>query len=307
MKKQVKIGTRGSKLALYQANLTKSTLEKHFPELSFPLEVIHTKGDKILDVALSKIGDKGLFTKEIEQALLDGHIDLAVHSMKDMPTDFPKYLKLGAVLERGESREALICNRGRKLSELTENDVVATSSIRRRAQLMNINPAFHIIDIRGNVDTRLNKWYSGYCTALIMAAAGIQRLGLSDAISELISTEQMMHAPAQGIIAIETRDDDPFMDNIMAEINHKETLIMAKAEHAFLSSLGGGCQIPIACHSEVDGETFIIYGNVLSPDGGQSLKGNMQGVSENAVEIAQQLAISFLGQGALQIIGDVEH
>ena len=308
MHKTVKIGTRGSKLALYQAHRTKRELEQAFPEYSFELEIIHTKGDKILDVALSKIGDKGLFTKEIEQALLDGRIDLAVHSMKDLPTLFPEGLKLGAVLERGEPREALVSTGKRSLSELTREDVIATSSVRRRAQLLRLNPAFQIVDIRGNVDTRIKKWKSGYCTAMVMAATGLQRLGLQENISELVDPAQLMPAPAQGIIAIENREGDSFVDSLLQKLNHTESWIRGRAEYTFLETIQGGCQVPIACYSEVSDNKLIINGMVLSPDGKQHLTDRLScGVSEKeAVETARKLAQSFLERGALQIIAALE-
>ncbi len=308
MGRTVKIGTRGSKLALYQANRTKSELEKRFPEFDFTLKIIHTKGDKILDVALSKIGDKGLFTKEIEMALLDGRIDLAVHSMKDLPTLFPEGLKLTAALERGEPREALVSTGRRKLSELTEKDVIATSSARRRAQLLKINPDFNIVDIRGNVDTRINKWKSGYCTVLLMAAAGIQRLGLEENISELVNPSQMLPAPAQGIIAIESRENDAFIDELLSQINHRESWIRGRAEYTFLETIQGGCQVPIASYSEINGGQLTINGMVLSPDGKQYLSDKVHcAVSESAaVETARKLATSFLERGALQIIAAIE-
>jgi len=308
MGKTVKIGTRGSKLALYQAGRTQSELEKQFPQYHFELEIIHTKGDKILDVALSKIGDKGLFTKEIEQALLDGRIDLAVHSMKDLPTLFPEGLKLGAVLERGEPREALVSTGKRKLSELTEHDIIATSSVRRRAQLLNINPQFQIVDIRGNVDTRINKWKSGYCTAMVMAATGLQRLGLDENISELVSPQQLLPPPAQGIIAIESRENDTFTDNLLKGINHRESWIRGRAEYTFLETIQGGCQVPIACYSEITENQLTIRGMVLSPDGKQSLSDSLTcAVSETeAIETARRLAHIFLEKGALQIIAAIE-
>ena len=308
MGRTVVIGTRGSKLALYQANRTKSKLGKYFPELNFTLEIIHTKGDKILDVALSKIGDKGLFTKEIEQVLLDNHIDMAVHSMKDLPTLFPEGLKLGAVLERGEPREALVSTGSRKLSELTEKDVIATSSTRRRAELLKINPDFNIVDIRGNVDTRINKWKAGYCTAMIMAATGLQRLGLAKNISELVNPAQMLPAPAQGIIAIESRKNDTFVDELLQQINHRESWIRGRAEYTFLETIQGGCQVPIACYSEINEGQLTIRGMVLSPDGKQCLSDNVQCVVSEAVavEAARKLAPSFLERGALQIIAAFE-
>ena len=308
MGRAIIIGTRGSKLALYQANQVKVRLEKHFPHLDFSLQVIHTKGDKILDVALSKIGDKGLFTKEIEQALLKNRIDMAVHSMKDLPTLFPEGLKLGAVLERGEPREALISTENRPLNQLTEKDIIATSSVRRRAQLLKINPHFQIVDIRGNVDTRIKKWKSGYCTALIMAATGLQRLGLEKNISELINPVQMMPPPAQGIIAIESRKNDGLVDDLLQQINHKESWIRGRAEYTFLETIQGGCQVPIACYSEVSGSKLIINGMVLSPDGKQFLLDSLTCVvsEKEAVDAARRLAQSFLGKGALQIIAAIE-
>jgi hydroxymethylbilane synthase len=308
MGRTVKIGTRGSKLALYQANRTKAALEKLFPEHHFLLEIIHTKGDKILDVALSKIGDKGLFTKEIELALLDGSIDMAVHSMKDLPALFPEGLKLGAVLERGEPREALVSNGKRNLSQLTEKDVIATSSVRRIAQLLKINPRFHIVDIRGNVDTRIKKWKSGYCTAMIMAATGLQRLGLDEAISELIDPQQMLPPPAQGIIAIESRKEDPFIDTLLQKLNHTESWIRGRAEYTFLETIQGGCQVPIACYSKVHEGQLTITGMVLSPDGTQHLTDTVRcPVNEKeAVASARHLANDFLERGALQIIAAIE-
>lgn len=298
----IKIGTRGSELALYQARETKKSLENQFPELNFELEIIHTKGDKILDVALSKVGDKGFFTKEIEHALLKNQIDIAVHSMKDLPTEFPKGLKLGAVLPRGESRDALVSTGKKKLSDLTEEDVIATSSTRRRAQLLKLNPNFNIIDIRGNVNTRLKKWQSGYCTAMIMAGAGLIRIGLDEHITELLDPHQMNPAPAQGIIALEIRDNDPYTESLLEKINDGETWAMALAEHNFLATLGGGCQVPIACYSQIKSGKYILEGTVLSPDGKEQIKGTMEGTIDNANETAHALAEQFLNKGALKIL-----
>ncbi len=305
--KEIIIGTRGSKLALYQAKETKKLMENKFPEHRFVIEIIHTKGDKILDVALSKIGGKGLFTKEIEQALTDKKIDLAVHSMKDLPTEYPKGLQLSAVLKRGEARDALVSIGKRKLSELTDKDIIATSSVRRTAELLNYNPNFQIVDIRGNVDTRLKKWQSGYCTAMIMAGAGLQRLKLDDAISELLDTKQMVPAPAQGIIAIESRNNDNFINGLLAEINHKETWIRANAEYTFLKTLGGGCQVPIGCYTSLSKDTFEITSIVLSPNGKKSLKETRKGNIIDAEMTAKKMAEDFIEKGALQIIGNLEN
>lgn len=302
MTQTIKIGTRGSKLALYQARLTQATLEAQFPHLNFELKIIQTKGDQRLDIALSKVGDKGFFTQEIEKSLMKGDIDMAVHSMKDLPTEFPKGLKLGAVLQRGETRDALVSNGKRKLSELTEDDIIATSSTRRRAELLKINPNFKIVDIRGNVDTRLKKWQSGYCTAMIMAGAGLTRLGFKEHISELLNPVDMPPAPAQGIIAIEMREKDDDIENLVQSINHKQTWAMAKAEHTFLAALGGGCQIPIACFSEINDDKYKLSGTVLSPDGKDQVSGSIEGTIDQAEEIAKVLASQFLKQGASQIL-----
>ena len=301
----IKIGTRGSELALYQARQTKQALEKQFPELNFELEIIHTKGDKILDVALSKVPDKGFFTKEIENALLDKRIDVAVHSMKDLPTEFPEGLMLGGVLPRGESRDALVSTGKKKLSELTEDDVIATSSTRRRAQLLKINPNFNIVDIRGNVNTRLRKWQSGYCTAMIMAGAGLKRIGLDEHITELLDPHDIPGAPAQGIIALEIRTEDPFMQSLMDKITDKETWTMAKAEHTFLAALGGGCQVPIACYSEIKDGKYILEGTVLSPDGQKHINGTLEGSLEKATETAKALAKQFIEEGADQMLENI--
>ena len=223
MKKTIRIGTRGSQLALYQAKKVKATLECIYPELQVELKIIKTKGDKILDVALSKIGDKGLFTKEIEVELLDNTVDIAVHSLKDLPTRLPDGLKLGAVLERGEFRDAFVSRNGKKLADLKPGDVVATSSLRRIAGLLKINNQIVIKDIRGNVNSRLQKMEDGYCDAMIMAAAGLQRLGLERYITEVIDPEVVMPAVSQGAIAIETRENDPEVDELMAKVNHTDT------------------------------------------------------------------------------------
>lgn len=306
MTRTVKIGTRGSKLALYQANLTKQTLEEQYPDLNFELEIIQTKGDQRLDVSLSKVGDKGFFTKEIERALLDGDIHLAVHSMKDLPTEFPEGLKLGAVLPRGEVRDALVSNGKRKLSELTEDDIIATSSTRRRAQLLKINPNFKIVDIRGNVDTRLRKWQSGHCTAMIMAGAGLTRLGYEEHITELLDPIDMPPAPAQGIIAIEIREGDHETETLLQAINDKNTWAMAKTEHTFLAALGGGCQVPIACYSEINAGQYKLTGIVLSPDGKKHVSGSLEGSIEQAEVSAKTLADVFMKKGAFKILEDFD-
>lgn len=306
MKKNIRIGTRGSQLALYQAKKVKATLEKLFPELQVELEIIKTKGDKILDVALSKIGDKGLFTKEIENALIDGSVDLAVHSLKDLPTTLPEGLKLGAVLERGEFRDALVSKDGKKLSELGAGDVIATSSLRRQAGLMKMNNQIVIKDIRGNVNSRLQKMEDGYCDAMIMAAAGLQRLGLEKYITEIIDPEIIVPAVSQGAIAIEIRMNDPEVELLMEKINHTETWNAITAERAFLAHLQGGCQVPLGCFSKVENGILTMNGFVASIDGSRFINETISGEISKGAELGVEMAEKMLGKGALEILSQIK-
>jgi len=306
MKKTIRIGTRGSQLALYQAKKVKATLENIFPELQVELKIIKTKGDKILDVALSKIGDKGLFTKEIENELIDGTVDLAVHSLKDLPTKLPEGLKLGAVLERGEFRDALVSLNGKKIADLKAGDVVATSSLRRIAGLLKINNQIVIKDIRGNVNSRLQKMEDGYCDAMIMAAAGLQRLDLEQYITEIIDPEVIMPAVSQGAIAIETRLNDPEVDKLMEKLNHQDTWNTVIAERAFLAHLEGGCQVPLGCYSRVENGTLSMSGFVASIDGKQYIREDISGEMTNGAKLGVQMAEKMLEKGAKEILDQIK-
>jgi hydroxymethylbilane synthase len=296
------IATRGSRLALYQTHRVKEDLEKKFPEIEVEIRPIKTKGDKILDVALSKIGDKGLFTKELEYMLLNKEAHMAVHSLKDMPTALPDGLMIGGVLERGEVRDALVSIRGKKLAELDETDIVATSSLRRKAQLLQFNAGLKIAEIRGNVETRLQKMNTGYCTAMVMASAGLQRLGYGGQISEILDPEVMLPAAGQGAIAIEIREDDPGSAALLDKINHIPTMIAVSAERLFLGTLEGGCQIPIGCYSEIKENTYRITGFVSDLQGHEKLRDYLEGPVSEAKEIARALADRFLERGARKII-----
>ena len=305
MKRTVRIGTRGSKLALLQAYRVKKELEQQFSTIDFVVEIIKTKGDKILDVPLSKIGDKGLFTKELEVAMFNHEIDMAVHSLKDLPTSFPEGAKLGAVLKRGEIRDALISMDNRKISDLTVNDVIATSSLRRKAQLLRINKDFKIIEIRGNVNTRIRKMQEGYCDVMVMAAVGLQRLDLDEYISELIDLESMIPACSQGAIAIEIRENDPFIEAMVSKINDQETLIATGAERAFLRTLEGGCQIPVGSYSRIEGDRFKLTGFISSVDGTKFLKDTIEGDLDHAVELSVQLATTLYSRGGNEILKEI--
>ena len=306
MKKTIRIGTRGSQLALYQAKKVKATLEVLFPELHVELKIIKTKGDKILDVALSKIGDKGLFTKEIENELIDGSVDIAVHSLKDLPTKLPEGLKLGAVLERGEFRDAFVGRNGKKLADLKAGDVVATSSLRRIAGLLKINNQIIIKDIRGNVNSRLQKMEDGYCDAMIMAAAGLQRLELDSYITEIIDPEIVMPAVSQGAIAIETRMNDPEIDVLMEKLNHTPTWNAITAERAFLARLEGGCQVPLGCYSRVEDGLLTLSGFVASVDGTQYIKETISGEVNKGADLGVQMAEKMIERGAGQILNQIK-
>jgi hydroxymethylbilane synthase len=304
-KKSVKIGTRGSQLALYQAELTKTKLLEKFPGIEVEIVIIKTKGDKILDVALSKIGDKGLFTKEIENALLAGEVDIAVHSLKDLPTTLPEGLKLGAVLERAEFRDALVSKDGRKLHEMTEKDVIATSSLRRKASLLRYNKNFQIVDIRGNVNTRLRKMEEGYCDASIMAAAGLQRLELDHYITEIISPEIIIPAASQGIIAIESRIGDTGTEKLLAAINHELSWIAGEGERGFLRAIEGGCQVPVGCYSQIDDEKITLTGFVASTDGAVYLLETETGAVDQPKATGEKLAQKLIERGAAKIMEEV--
>ncbi len=301
----IRIGTRGSKLALYQAYRVQTELQQHYPEIRFLIEIIKTKGDKILDVALSKIGDKGLFTKEIEEALFNGEIDMAVHSLKDLPTKFPEGAKLGAVLERGDIRDALISLNGRKIENLTANDTIATSSLRRKAQLLRINKDFKIIEIRGNVNTRIRKMQEGYCDVMVMAGAGLQRLEMEQYISELFDPELMIPACSQGAIAVEIRDNDPFTEELISKINHQESFIATEAERTFLGTLEGGCQIPVGSYTKIEGDRFKITGFISSIDGSQFIKDSAEGDVSQAVYLSAKLAKSLYNRGGDEILKSI--
>ena len=306
MKKNIIIGTRGSQLALYQAKKVKATLEEIFPDLLVELKIIKTKGDKILDVALSKIGDKGLFTKEIENELIDRTVDIAVHSLKDLPTKLPEGLKLGAVLERAEFRDALVSRDGKKLADLAPGSVIATSSLRRIAGLLKINNQITIKDIRGNVNSRLKKMEEGYCDAMIMAAAGLQRLGLESYITEIIDPETIMPAVSQGAIAIETRENDPEVDELMAKLNHLDTWKTITAERAFLGHLEGGCQVPLGCYSKLEEGVLTISGFVASIDGKQYIRETVSGDIDKGAVIGVNLAEKMLEKGAMEILNQIK-
>ncbi|MDA3904437.1 MAG: hydroxymethylbilane synthase [Bacteroidales bacterium] len=301
----ITIGTRGSKLALYQANKLKDILTEKYSDKEFEIRVIVTKGDKIQDVPLSKIGDKGLFTKELEKELIAGGIDMAVHSLKDLPTIFPEGTMLGGVLERAESLDALISKNGKTLDQLTSKDKIATSSLRRKSSLLAYNPDYQIIDIRGNVDTRLRKMDEGHCDAMVMAAAGLQRVGYGNRITQIVDTEIIIPAPGQGAIAIEIRDNDSTIKQLIDGINHHDTFITTQAERRFLRLLEGGCQIPIGCHAILKNDTLQLTGFLSDLDGKEIFIETVTGLKNNGLQLAEELADIVLSKGGRAILDEI--
>ena len=302
---QLRIGTRGSALALWQAEWVKAQLLAAHEELAVELLVIKTTGDKILDVPLAKVGGKGLFVKEIEEALLDGKVDLAVHSVKDMPAELPDGLHLAVMPSREDSRDALISRNGAGLEALPHGARMGTSSLRRAAQLLHLRPDLRIETLRGNVDTRLRKLESEGFDAIVLAAAGLKRMELSHVVSEYLEPERMLPAVGQGALGIETRTGDAFTNEMVASLAHPETMTIVSAERAFLKRLEGGCQVPIGAFAEVDNGEVEVTGLVASIDGKVVLKESLKGPSEEAQQLGTQLANKLLDMGARDILAEV--
>ena len=332
MKNKIIIGTRGSKLALWQAEWIKSELNKLYPDLEIELNKIKTTGDKILDVPLAKVGGKGLFVKEIEEALLRNEADIAVHSMKDVPTDFPDGLHLAVITKREDPRDAFITplfNSPLKLrgdeaglqslqgfKDLPHGATVGTSSLRRSCQLLSIRPDLKIEQLRGNLDTRLRKLDEGQFDAIILAAAGVKRLGWAERITEILSPEISLPAIGQGAVGIECRINDEFINNLIAPLNHPETSICVRAERAFLRKLDGGCQVPIAAYARIvqqsdvrtqksEEKLLIMNGLVGSVSGDRIIRGHIEGSIEDVESLGIKLAEDLLSKGAKEILDEV--
>ena len=306
MSRLLVIGSRGSKLALWQAEQAKAWLLELHPEIDIRVEIIKTTGDVKTD-PLSVIGGKGVFTKELEDALLDGRIDLAVHSLKDLPTILPDGLAISAICKREDPRDALVVRdelkaRAGSIVNLPEQAVIGTSSQRRVAQLKSLRSDVVVKDVRGNVDTRLRKLDEGQYDALILASAGLRRLELQDRINAAISMEEMVPAVGQGAIAIETRADDEFTLAMTSGLDHRETRLACLAERAFLRSLGGGCQFPIAAHAIIEDQEMNLVGLVAMPDGSKILRDQLSGPRDNAEEIGSSLAARLIERGANSLL-----
>jgi len=300
------IGSRGSALALRQAEIVRARLAAHYPHLTFSLKIIRTSGDRITEHPLTAFGGKGLFVKELEEALLAKAIDFAVHSLKDMTAELPEGLHLAAILEREDPRDALVTRTGEgTVRALPEGAIVGTSSLRRLAQLRALRPDLDIRPLRGNVDTRLRKLDDGHYEAIILATAGLVRLGLEARIAERIPTEVMIPAIGQGAIAVEARVEDEETNALLAPLDHPPTRAATMAERAFLQRLGGGCHVPIAAHAEItsdDPAQLLLRGMIASPDGARLLRAHVTGPIAEAVALGHHLAERLIAEGALALL-----
>ncbi len=304
---KVKIGTRGSKLALWQMEFVRKKLSEVFPDAEFEIKVIKTKGDKILDSPLSKIGDKGIFTREIEIELLNREIDIAIHSLKDLPTKLPEGLVIGAVTEREDVRDVLISKNNLKLSDLPKGAVIATGSLRRRAQLLHFRSDFKFVDLRGNIDTRFRKFDESNWDAMVLAFAGVSRMNYNDRIAELISTDIMLPAVGQGAIAVEVREDDVKILDMVRQINHLETELATKSERALLRRLEGGCQVPIGAFAMVNDGKIKISAMISNFDGTFFVRDSIEGfVGDDVEELGFELAEKLLEQGGARILEEIK-
>jgi len=305
MREKIIIATRGSKLALWQAEWVREKILKIEPSLRVELLKIKTTGDKILDVPLAKVGGKGLFVKEIEEALIRKEADLAVHSMKDVPTELPEGLHLGAILIREDPRDAFISNRYKSFESLPKGAVIGTSSLRRSCQLLSIRGDLNIQTLRGNLDTRLRKLDEGQFDAIILASAGVKRLGFEKRISEIIPDEISLPAIGQGAVGIECRVDDDFINNLIRPLNHEETELCVRAERAVLRRLEGGCQVPIAAYSVLNGQRLYMRALVGSINGDRIIRADIEGLPEEAESLGKKLAEELLTKGAREILEEV--
>ena len=299
------LGTRGSKLAVHQSQWVQARLQELAPGLTISLQRIQTSGDKILDVPLAKIGGKGLFVKEIEDALLSKEIDLAVHSMKDVPTALPEGLDILCVPPREDPRDALITRDGCRLDQLKPGARIGTSSLRRQAQLLHYRPDFTIEMLRGNLDTRLRKLREGQFDAIVLAAAGLRRLAWDAEITEYLPVHLSLPAIAQGALGIESRSDDTFVSELLSRFEHRPTRITVTAERALLHRLEGGCQVPIAAHAELDGDRLTVDGLVASVDGRRVIRHQIQGPASEAQALGTKLAERLLADGGDVILKEI--
>jgi|TARA_B100001093_G_scaffold163951_1_gene156303 hydroxymethylbilane synthase len=307
MIKTFTIGTRGSKLALFQSNLVKELLEKNHPEYNYVLKKIKTKGDILIDKALDRKIDKGFFVNEIQKMLINEEIHIAVHSLKDLPVDNNENLSISAILKRANPQDVFISNNKKRLKDFTNNEVIGSSSLRRKAQLLKLNPKLNIVDIRGNIDTRIKKMESGEYDGLVLAAAGVERLGLEKYITEFISELNMLNAPGQGAIAVEIKKNNQELKNITTSINDEFSKITTSTERSFMKLMGGGCNYPIAALSKIKNNKISIEGLVISLDGTKHLRSFAEQDINNWHDLGIVLSKSLYNKGAQEILNEIDN
>jgi hydroxymethylbilane synthase len=298
----LKIATRSSPLALWQAEEVSRRLKQLYPELDVQLVTMKTRGDKILDAPLAKVGGKGLFVKELEAGILNGEADIAVHSMKDVPVEFPQGLELSLIMQREDPRDAFVSNQYPQLADLPEGSVVGTSSLRRQTQISEKFPQLKLDWLRGNVNTRLKKLDDGQYDAIILAAAGLKRLGFEQRIRSFLEPEVSLPAIGQGAIGIEARSDDEAVRDLIAPLADADTTRRVLAERALNETLNGGCQVPIAGYAVLEGDELYLRGLVGEPDGSRVIRAEIRGPSEQAVDLGVKLGQELLRQGAGEIL-----
>ena len=301
----INIGTRGSKLAIHQTKIVLKKISKLYPNIKLNTKVIKTKGDILLDQDLTKVLDKGFFTSEIQEALYANEIDLAVHSLKDLPTTISEKSKIVAILKREDHRDVFVSNHKTPLNYFDNYKKIGTSSLRRKSQLLSINKNLKILPIRGNVDTRIQKMLDGNYDGLVMAAAGVKRLGLEKHITEFFDLDTMLTAPGQGAIAIEIRNSDDNLKKLLSKLNHDETNMCVSAERSFLKTLGGGCHVPFAAFASIKNEKMKINAFVGSLDGELTIKDCISGNKENYLRLGEEIAQRILVSGGEEIINDL--
>jgi len=303
---KIVIGTRSSKLALWQANYVAECIRTQYPEIEVSLLHIMTTGDKILDVPLAKIGGKGLFTKEIENAMLSGEIDLAVHSLKDMPTQLPPGLLLAAITDRVDPGDALISPKYGAIDNLPQGAKVGTSSLRRKAQLLKYRPDLRICDLRGNLDTRLKKMETEGLDAIILAVSGLKRLGWHDLITQILPNDICLPAVGQGALALEARKNDLEVRTMLEFLNHQETRWAVEAERAYLAEVEGGCQIPIGVYGYIKQELLVLEAVILSVDGKRQIRQTISGQPSAGIKLGRTLAQAMLDAGGREILQELQ-
>jgi len=301
----INIGTRGSKLAIHQTKIVLKKISELYPNIKLNTKVIKTKGDILLDQDLTKVLDKGFFTSEIQEALYANEIDLAVHSLKDLPTTISEKSKIVAILKREDHRDVFVSNHKTPLNYFDNYKKIGTSSLRRKSQLLSINKNLKILPIRGNVDTRIQKMLDGNYDGLVMAAAGVKRLGLEKHITEFFDLDTMLTAPGQGAIAVEIRNSDDNLKKLLSKLNHDETNMCVSAERSFLKTLGGGCHVPFAAFASIKNEKMKIKAFVGSLDGELTIKDCISGNKENYLRLGEEIAQRILVSGGEEIINDL--